>query len=200
LPALLSLLSPRVSIPPPEPAPNAVGRDDSKWFNREVQPHASTLRSFLTRRYPSLSEVDDVVQESLLKTLLAGRKGKLVSTKGFLFTVAINSTLSLFRRRKFISDTPVSETTALHILEDGTDIVETVCAEDELAVIADAVAQLPERCRQIVTLGLIHGLEYHAIARQLGVSESTVRVQVARGIARCADFLGQRGVVDRKRR
>ena len=165
-----------------------------------MQPHASTLRSFLRRRYPSLSEVDDVVQESLLKTLLAGRKGKLVSVKGFLFTVAVNSTLSLFRRRKFISDTPVSETTALHVLEDGTDVVESVCAEDELAVIADAIAQLPERCRQIVTLRLIHGLEYLAIARQLGVSVSTVRVQVARGMAKCAAFLRERGVIEGKKR
>jgi RNA polymerase sigma factor (sigma-70 family) len=176
-----------------------VVRDDSQWYDQEVQPHASTLRSFLRRRYPSLSEVDDVVQESLLKTLLAGRKGKLVSVKGFLFTVAINSTLSLFRRRKFISDTPAGETTALRVLEDGADVVETVCAYDELAVIADAIAQLPERCRQIVTLRLIHGLEYIAIARQLGVSVSTVRVQVARGMARCAEFLRERGIIDRRR-
>ena len=41
----------------------------------------------------------------------------------------------------------------------------------------------------------VYGLEYPAIARQLGLSESTVRVQVARGMAKCTCFLQERGIV-----
>ncbi len=175
-------------------------KEDSQWFDQEVQPHATTLRAFLRRRYPSLSEVDDVVQESLLKTFLAGQKGKLTSVKGFLFTVAVNSTLSLFRRRKFVSNTPVNETTALRVLEDDANVIETVCAQDELAVVAEAVALLPDRCRHIVTLRLIHGLEYLTIAQQLGVSVSTVRVQVARGMTKCSEFLRERGIIEETKR
>jgi RNA polymerase sigma-70 factor (ECF subfamily) len=201
---LLGLVSLRtfgcvLSSPAPTPAPGP-GRDDATWFDQEVQPHGPALRSFLQRRFPSLSEVDDVVQQSLLKTLDAGRKGKLVSVKGFLFRVAINSTLSLFRRRKFISDTPVNEMRSLRVVEENIDVVETVCTRDELALVAEAVAQLPERCRHIVTLRVLHGLEYPAIAQQLGVSVSTVRVQVARGMAKCAEFLKSRGVVPETKR
>ncbi|MGH7944496.1 MAG: RNA polymerase sigma factor [Opitutaceae bacterium] len=133
-------------------------------------------------------------------TLIARRKGKLVSVKGFLFTVAINSSLSLFRRRKFISNTPVDELPALRVLEDDANVVETVCAQDELAVVAEAVALLPDRCRQIVTLRLIHGLEYLVIARQPGVSVSTVRVQVVSGMTKCSEFLRKRGVIAETRR
>ena len=154
------------------------------------------LRAFLRRRFPSLSEVDDVVQESLLKTFLAGRKGKLVSVKGFLFTVGVNSALSLFRRRKFISNAPVNEIPALRVMEDDADVFETVCARDELLVMAEAIAQLPDQCRKIVTLRVVHGLEYPAIAHQLGLSESTVRVQIARGMAKCSRFLQERGIVE----
>jgi RNA polymerase sigma-70 factor (ECF subfamily) len=150
------------------------------------------LRAFLRRRFPSLSEVDDVVQESLLKTFLAARKGKLVSIRGFLFTVAVNSALSFFRHRKFISNTPVNEIPALRVMEDNADVFETVCARDELRVMAEAIAELPDQCRKIVTLRVVHGLEYPAIARQLGLSESTVRVQIARGMAKCSRFLQER--------
>lgn len=133
-----------------------------------------------------------MVQDSLLKTLLAARKGKLVSIKGFLFTVAVNSALSLFRHRKFISSSPVNEIPGLHVMEDDADVFETVCARDELLIMAKAIAQLPDQCRKIVTLRVVHGLEYAAIAHELGLSESTVRVQIARGMAKCARFLQER--------
>lgn len=181
-------------MPSPTPAPHG-GRDEARWFDEHVQSHGPALRSFLQRRFPSLSEVDDVVQDSLLKTLDAGRQGRLVSVKGFLFRVAINSTLSLFRRRKYLSPTPVNELPALSVVDEHTDVVETVCTRDELALVAAAVAQLPERCRQIVTLRVLHGLDYPAIAERLGLSVSTVRVQVARGMIKCAQFVQRRGGV-----
>jgi RNA polymerase sigma factor (sigma-70 family) len=181
-----------VSQPSPAPGPAPPPQDNPRWFDDNVQPHAVPLRAFLRRRFPSLSEVDDVVQDSLLKTFLAAQKGKLVSVKGFLFTVAVNSAVSLFRRRKFISDTPVNEIPALCVMEDNADVFETVCARDELLIMAEAIAELPDQCRKIVTLRVVQGLEYPAIARQLGLSESTVRVQIARGMAKCSRFLQER--------
>jgi RNA polymerase sigma factor (sigma-70 family) len=77
-------------------------------------------------------------------------------------------------------------------MEDNADVFETVCARDELLVMAEAIARLPDQCRKIVTLRVVHGLEYPAIARQLGLSESTVRVQIARGMAKCSRFLQER--------
>jgi RNA polymerase sigma-70 factor (ECF subfamily) len=133
-----------------------------------------------------------MVQESLLNTFLAAQKGRLVSVKGFLFAVAVNSAFSRFRRRKFISSTPVNEIPALRVMEDDVEVFETVCARDELLIMAEAIAQLPDQCRKTVTLRVVHGLEYPAIARELELSESTVRVQIARGMAKCARFLQER--------
>ena len=165
------------------------------WFASEVKPHEPALRAFLHRKYPSLSDVDDVVQESFLKTFLAWQKGRLTSAKGFLFTAASNVTISLFRKRKFIDGTAVNEMAELRVLEDDADVRKSACTSDELALISEAIVLLPERCRQVVVLRVLRGFEYHEIAAELQMSEATVRVQLARGIKKCTEFLREKGVV-----
>lgn len=56
------------------------------------------------------------------------------------------------------------------------------------------IAALPARCREIAVLRTLHDRSHKEIAAPLGLSEPTVRVQVARGMKKCADFLRQHGV------
>lgn len=173
--------------------------EDARWFAAEVQPHESALRAYIHHKFPTLSDVDDIVQESFLKALHARKTGKLTSARGFLFRVASNAVVSFFRKRKYISGQDVNDVEALCVVESNADVFENVCSQDEIDLISEAIADLPERCRDIVMLRLMHGMEYGLIARQLGVSEATVRVQTARGMKKCGDFLCTRGVIQRKR-
>jgi RNA polymerase sigma-70 factor (ECF subfamily) len=171
--------------------------DQAHWFAAEVQPHEPALRAYLRRKYPGLSDVDDVVQESFVKTLAARQGGKLTSIKGFLFRVAGNAAVSVFRRRKFISDTPVSAGGPQCVIVGDANVVEEVCTRDELQLVGEAIVALPERCREIVRLRVIEGRDYAAIGEQLGLSEATVRVQMSRGMKKCAEFLRERQRVTR---
>lgn len=152
------------------------------------------LRAYLQRRYPTMVDVDDVVQESFLKTFLAWQKGRLTSVRGFLFTVAGNITISVFRRRKFLAPMPVSALPPLSVVEDGVNVVESVCSQEELAFMAEAIAAMPARCRQVAVLRLLRGWECRTIAHELAISEQTVRVQLARAMKKCAQYLRDRGV------
>lgn len=157
-----------------------------RWFEAEVRPLEPALRAYLTRRYPTLVDTDDVVQESFLKTFLAWQRGRLTSVRGFLFTVASNATTSLFRRQRLFTPLPASGLPAMPVLEDDVDVIEDVCSREEIALIAEAIDGLPGRCRQVAVLRLLRGRDCAAIARELGISESTVRVQLSRAMKRCA--------------
>lgn len=188
-----------VSQPRPVSGPDENGcaaQAQARWFAEEVKLHESALRAYLHRRYPGMGEVDDVVQESFLKTFLAWQKGRLTSVRGFLFTVAGNVSVSFFRKRKFISPTPVSELPALSVVEDDSNVVETVCSQEELDLVATAIADLPERCRQVAVLRILHGRDCRAIADELGISEQTVRVQLARAMKKCSQFFQERGLME----
>lgn len=62
------------------------------------------------------------------------------------------------------------------------------------SLVAEAVAALPDRCREIVVLRKLQGLPQREVAARLGISERTVEVQVARGVRRCAEHLRRRGL------
>jgi RNA polymerase sigma-70 factor (ECF subfamily) len=172
---------------------NTPPSDQARWFIEEVQPHEATLRAYLRRKFPRLTDVDDVVQESYLKLIRAKMNGKLRSAPGFLFTAARNVVLDVFRRR---TDPLADSVVDAHwlVLEGGPDPAEAASREQELDLLAQAIESLPLRCREVLKLRKIYGLSHKEIAVLLGISERTVNVQVGNGVRRCAGYLRARGV------
>jgi len=170
------------------------GSSETRWFTEEVQPHEPLLRAYLHKQFPQLGDVDDVVQESHLRLLRARQRGVIASAKAYLFTVARHVAIDLTRRKRHVGDVPVSDLPAWRIIEQSADAAEAASLRQEVTLAAQALDALPARCREIVTLRGVHGLAYEEIARQLGISEQTVRVQMARGLKKCADWLRERGV------
>jgi RNA polymerase sigma factor (sigma-70 family) len=165
-----------------------------RWFAEEVQPHEPMLRAYLHRKFPRLTDVDDVVQESYLKIFRAKVRGRLRCARGFLFTAARNLAVDVFRRRHsspFEDSTPAAQRL---VLETGPCAAEIVSREQELELLADAIESLPSRCRQVLTLRKIYGLSHREIAARLGIAERTVNVQVGNGVRRCAEYIRARGV------
>jgi RNA polymerase sigma-70 factor (ECF subfamily) len=141
-----------------------------------------------------MQDVDDVVQDSYLNLLKARPAGKIASVKAYLFTTARNAALKVFRKRRIISDIPVNELPDWRVFDGGQNVIEAANAHLQDALIAEAAAQLPDRCREIFKLRVARGLSHAEIAAQLSISEGTVRVQVARGLTRCVQYLRDQGI------
>lgn len=169
--------------------------EQSRWFAEEVQPHESSLRAYLRNMFPSLTDVDDLVQESYARLLRAKQIGRVSYTKAFLFTTARNAALDFFRRRKIVTFESVGNLAELSVLEDGPDAAESVNKQQELEVLAEAIRSLPDRCRQVMTLRLLYGLSQKEIAAELGISNHTVKAQLAKGMRRCTEFFEARGLL-----
>jgi RNA polymerase sigma factor (sigma-70 family) len=186
-----------VSLPSGE-QPRTTEQIQARWFSEEVQPHEPLLRAYLRRKFPQLGEVDDVVQESYLRLLRAKTAGTLRSAKAFLFTTARNAALDLFRRRQIIQFESLTGNAASTVYGDGANAAEAASLNQELEILADAMRDLPDRCRQILLLRRIHGLSHQEIAAQLGISEHTVEKQVGIGLRKCVEYFKRRGlIVDR---
>ena len=70
-----------------------------RWFNEQVHPHESALRAFLSKRFPSLPDHDDLVQETYIRLMRVEDPRRLIYPKAFLFTTARNAAIDLIRRR-----------------------------------------------------------------------------------------------------
>lgn len=174
-------------MPPQDP-------ESARWFAAEVQPHETSLRSYLRHRFPAHPDIDDLVQETYARLLQAREQGALRSPKSFLFTAARNAAFDFFRRRRVAAIDGIAEIERLPVLEERPGVPETVAHDQELQLLAQAIQSLPDRCRQVLTLRKIQGLSHREIAARLGISEHTVNAQIAIGVLRLRDYLTARGV------
>lgn len=170
--------------------------EQTRWFVEEVQAHEPSLRSWLRGLFPSLPDMDDVVQESYVRLIRAREAGKISHAKAYLFTTARNAARDFFRRRKIVSIEAVGDMADSNVLDDRPGVADAVSKQQELDLLAEAVRGLPDRCRQTLTLRLLYGLSHKEIAAELKVSEHTVKAQLAKGMRRCAEFFEDHGLVN----
>lgn len=175
----------------PRMSPDA---EHNAWFTAEVLPHTEALRGWLRARYPSLPDVDNLVQECLVRVARARESGPVGSAKAMLFTVARNLALDVVRRQRVVTFEPITEYDESSVYRDDTDVVATVNKQQELDLLAEAIQALPERCRQVFTLRAAYGLSQREIAARMGVSENTVEKQISKGLRRCTEFFAERGL------
>lgn len=168
--------------------------DLTRWFKEQVQPHEPALRSYLRHRFPSV-DPDDVVQESYLRLLRVKVKGGVASAKAYVFAIARNTALAVFRHRKFFSDVPVNELPDWCILDQSLYAAATTNARQQFALAEEAIERLPARCRDVIRLAAFERLPPREIAQKLGIAESTVYVQLARGFKKCANYLREKGAL-----
>ena len=173
-------------VPPSSP-------EHSRWFAEEVQPCEAPLRSYLRQSLPSAAEVDDTVQDCFVRLFRAKQKGTVRATKPLLFAIARNAVRDFFARRSRAEVVPITETEALPVLE-GKGVVESICHNEELALLTEAINTLPARCREVIILRKVKGLSQREIAEALGISENTVENHATKGARRVAAYLRVKGV------
>jgi len=172
--------------------------EQARWFSLEVQPHEPALRAYLQARFPLLRDSDDVVQETYKRVLREKDTGKIRHIRAFMFTAARNLALDFFRQRHRAPADAIAPTSFENLPEEAPNAVETLCRQQDLEVLAEAVKTLPERCRQVIVLRYVKGCSYKEIAAMLDVSVETVKTHMAKGVKRCADHFEERGLLENR--
>ncbi|MBI5771351.1 MAG: RNA polymerase sigma factor [Verrucomicrobia bacterium] len=175
-------------MPPADP-------ETARWFAGQVLPHGPKLHAWLLSRFPTLSDHDDLVQEAFARVLRQRERGAVQSAKALLFAAARNLALDALRRRGVAPTIAITDFGESCVLEATPDAAATLNHQQELAILTEAVRALPERCRQVVMLRHLEGLSHKEIAAQLGISVETVKVQLAKGLRRCAAHFAARGLL-----
>lgn len=168
--------------------------EHSRWFVDEVQPHASAVRAYLRKSFPSTSDVDDIVQDSLLQIWLARLANPIRSAKAFLFVIARHRAIDSKRRNTRSPIDQVGDLDTLDATVDSPNAINILTRREKILILAQAIDSLPAKCREVVILRKLKDMPQKMVAATLDLSEKTVEAHLSRGLKRCEVFLRERGV------
>jgi RNA polymerase sigma factor (sigma-70 family) len=131
-------------------------------------------------RSPAVSE--DLVQDVFLKILQkAGSYRGEGSCKAWIFNIARNVTFDYLRRAdRRVTNDEDDESAAL--LVDHRSTEQVAAGEQNLRLVARALAEIPAAAREVIWLGRFVFEDYDDLARALGCTASAARVRMHRAM------------------
>ncbi|MEM0944799.1 MAG: RNA polymerase sigma factor [Pseudomonadota bacterium] len=144
------------------------------------------LRRRLSYRTGSKEAGEDLLHDIWLR--LRGRRGgEIRDPQPYLSRMADNLAIDELRRRQ--RRLPAAEVEQiLELPDDAPSVEQTLSARDELRIVLSALADLPERRRQIFVAARLHGERYASIAARHRITTRTVENEMRRTL----DFLADR--------
>jgi len=153
--------------------------DAARGLDALFDQHAARLTRFAASYLRQSADADEVVQECFVR--LWEHRHELTDTtvfKTYLYTMAYRQVLNQLRRQRIWQHEAVHEATALDLATP----VQALEHQEMEQVYEAALAQLPQRRREIFALSRQQGLSNAAIARQLNVSVKCVENQMTQAL------------------
>jgi RNA polymerase sigma factor (sigma-70 family) len=161
------------------------------WYEKNLQPHIAMLRAWLLSQSPQERDIEDIVQEAIMRVLRAHANGEVRAPKAFLFATARNLVVGGVRKSIRQGQFSLADLDELALVEEGEVGSSAAARAEELEFMAHAIQSLPTRCRQVITLRKIYGMSQDLIAKELGISVSTVESQVVIGMRKLEAFFAE---------
>jgi len=175
-------------------------RGEAKAWERLFEAHYEPICRFAYQLSADLSieDAEEIAQETLLaaaRHLRRFRGGSALQT--WLFRIAVNKTRDFLSRRQAekrgggrallsLNEPGREGEPAAQAADEGPLPSEVVSRREEAALIAEALALLPARCRELIQLRYFGDLSYEELAAALGLHPKTVSSRLSRCLRRLA--------------
>jgi RNA polymerase sigma-70 factor, ECF subfamily len=155
-------------------------------FDKYVVPEIPVLYRVALSLAGQPADAEDLVQDTLIRAYRAIDRFDGAHPRAWLLTILRHTHLNRVRGRRavLVREGDSVEATLETVGNPFPSAEEVVVSETFEAVVAEAMAALPEKHRQLVSLVDIEGLTYQEAADALGVPRGTVMSRVHRARAR----------------
>ena len=155
-------------------------------FDEHVVPQIEVLYRVALAMTGQPADAEDLVQDTLVRAFRAIDGFDGAHPRAWLLTILRNTHINRGRRRRPVLFTDGEQAQrSLELVGPSAPAAEDVVVGELFeAVVADALAALPDKHRAVVTLVDIEGLSYQQAADTLGVPRGTVMSRLHRARAR----------------
>ncbi|MEE0947309.1 MAG: RNA polymerase sigma factor [Bacteroidales bacterium] len=149
-----------------------------KEYKEQIDLHADDVLRYLAKNIKDGEVAKDILQDTFVSLWENKEKVEPSKIKNWLFTVAHNNMLKLFRYNKIRQNSFIEENSSESNLE-NTQLI------DQL------LKQLPDRMRQCLMLKDWQGFSIKEIAEILDISEESVKVNIFRAKVKLKELKSQ---------
>lgn len=152
------------------------------------QCYAKAMYNIALRIVKYEEEAQDVLQEAFLDAFLRIRDFRQETTFGlWLKQIVINKSINVIRKRKF----EFQDINEIEIADEWHEDAED--SNLDVEQVKNAIAELPDGYRVVLTLYLIEGYDHEEIAHILKIKEGTSRTQYMRAKNKLKEILEKKG-------
>ncbi len=175
-------------------------RDVDRWLTTEVLPHQHSFLALARKVTGNGDAARDIIQDVYAEVLAGEGWRKARDGKAFVLRVVYCRSLNWVNRQRVVPIQSLPDFESVAFADSGPDAFERLSGREELAVVLDIIDELPDRCREVVTMRRFDELPPKEIARRLGISLITVERHLARGVALLTAKMAERGTLRRRRK
>jgi RNA polymerase sigma factor (sigma-70 family) len=154
------------------------------------------LTRFFAARLRSMTAAEDLVQDLYLRVASLELDAPVENPSAYMYRLASNLMLDRLRsdRRSVARDASWLQGSRTEVggesVVDSPSAEQSVYARQRLALVAEAIADLPPKTRKAFELHKLKGMTQEETAQELGVSRKTVEKQISTALQRLMARLG----------
>lgn len=165
-------------------------KSEQDFLAKLYQEHYSWLYFWLLKKLEGRAQAEDVVQDTFVKILRAGKVLQIEQPKPYLIKTATRVIIDLKRRRK-IEQAYLDYFESFEQGGDENSPEKILVAIETLDRIAMMLNGLIERTRQIFLARYLDGYSQLQIAEMLGISRRTVQYDLMKALQHCDAILSE---------
>lgn len=167
-------------------------------LERAFTEQRPSLVGRIARLVGNMATAEDLTQEAYLRASAALGETRIASPKAFLGRTAWNLAIDYLRRERREQEifTRPSDPETVAAVAAVQPLPEAAALDRQvIALLDEALADIPPRARQVLVLNRIEGWTYPEIAAHFGVSSTTVQKDIRLALARCLAALSEKGLI-----
>ncbi|MHC9087372.1 RNA polymerase sigma factor [Tenacibaculum sp. IMCC1] len=161
---------------------------EQKNFEEVFNQHSQTLRNYIYYKCGDLQQAEDIVQEAYIKLWNNCAKVVFEKAKSYLYTVANNHFLNDVAHKKVVLEHQKKNVSSGKTNETPHFILEE---EEFHTKLKKAIANLPEKQREVFLLSRIDKKKYIEIADIVGVSVKAVEKRMSKALLTLKEQIGK---------
>lgn len=172
------------------------GEESCAQFDETFLECYGSLKAVIARYLRRPEDVEDIVQETFVRTYEARQQSKIANLKAYFFATARNLSLKHKALHANKTTSRLEDLGIPAVYDDRPSPEAEFEAHEQFGIFCEAVRELPLQCRRVLILKKIYNLSHEQIADRLNITVSTTNQHLAKGIARCTLYMRERGYLD----